>query len=100
MKWLSAGPKKKKELNPYKTMFKSVFPALIPEHNTSNKGKDQGGQLYDIERTQPNTTDFREERHEGDSAATNVQKSFGVPGVDYMDVWPVNVCATKKWLKK
>lgn len=98
MSWLNA--KKKKKLNPYKDQFRSVSPALIKEHNTSNKGKDQGGQLYDIERTQPNTTDFREERHEGDSAATNVQKTFGVPGTDYASVWPVNVCANRKWLKK
>jgi hypothetical protein len=96
--WLTIA-KKKKSLNPYRDQFRSVSPSLIKEHNTSNKGKDQGGQLYDIERTQHNTTDFREERHEGDAASENLQKTFGVPGVDYMDVWPIDVCANKKWLK-
>ena len=103
MPWLIA-VKKKKKLNPYRDQYRSVYPKLIPEHNVSNKGKDQGGQLFDVERTQPNSVEFREDRHQDDGAAMNLSKTFGNPNWDYPAQRGVDTCleshARIKWLKK
>ena len=103
MPWLTLA-KKNKKTDPYTNPQKSVYPKLIPEHNVSNKGKDQGGQLFDVERTQPNSVEFREDRHDGDGAAMNLDKTFGERGVDYVPAHGVDTCweshASVKWLKK
>ena len=100
--WLLA--KKKKKLDPYSNPQKSVYPSKPQEHNVNNKGKDQGGQLFDIERTQPNSVEFREDRHQDDGAAMNLSKTFGNPNWDYPAQRGVDTCleshARIKWLKK
>ena len=93
--WLTA--KKKKKLDPYSNPQKSVYPSKPPEHNVNNRGKDQGGQLFDVERTQPNTTDFGELRHQDDNASQNVDRSFGERNVDYDPVRGVDVGSEQHW---
>ena len=98
MWWLNS--KRKKKVDPYKTPWLSVYPSLLKEHNESNRSKGNDGAFYQDERTTPDTTAYGEERHTGDGAAMNLDKTFGTPGVDYDSVWPVNVCASiRKWLK-